>query len=843
MKKKNLFLKTLPLFVAMTMVSCGGNGNSKGDSTPGGNSPIVSVPDTPSTPTPTPSTPTPSTPTPSVGEDVEHQSAFVSANDGAVTRKFNENYDKLITDFSAETEGNVKNHLRVLVDNACEGAPISEDASIYKMATGSYEIHNFDGIGFRMRKVGKGSLKLSNLVLGLRGDDAWDLHKIKLSEAMNPDGDALNELTEEYQEYVISPNLSLVDDDAVEYKLRGTENNSGTKVLDKILGFHFMAEGECSQVIEIEEVYLVKGADKTVLDSFNREEKNKADAAVCWWRDSTGFIVQKGQDVSKESYTADLTNYEEGNLVLNVMGDSSTATVGGVAWADLRDQNNEPIKPAVNGAYYALVINLSNSGITSKSVTIASEKELCISKVFVSDLQERDPVTVYPELDVANASIFDNFNRTQSGFDGDYDASSTNPVVTGAGLFYALSYSNGDKVTVADGHATFDATSLAASDYINFKEAAPAYSGQHYLVLSVKAIEGANYNDFRFNVGNGVTYVNQMVSAFGLKLPTPDAVDYPYTTADGYQWLIIDLAESGMTVSNEGFIDMYYSGTGKLLIDAIFYCDEVGRYPDYEETVIATFEDKTVVDYGYGGEVNSPDRLIKMEFTAEEGVTLESLRFAGSNGERWFSKGEVLDENGNPIDGTQELNGLIIIVDLEASGLDVGTVNHLHGGAAGLTGTYSVIIKSMHPIILKDYIETVIATFEDKTVVDYGYGGEVNSPDRLIKMEFTAEEGVTLESLRFAGSNGERWFSRGEVLDENGNPIDGTQELNGLIIIVDLEASGLDVGAVNHLHGGAAGLTGTYSVTIKSLHEKEVDYASIMSSFVQEKAPEEVVEE
>lgn len=176
MKKKNLFLLALPLLVAMTVTSCNRKKPQTSSSSSLDNpSIIVSSSDgTSSSSEPTPSTSIP------VGETIEHKDAFVSANDGAVTRKFNENYDKIIKDFSNETDGNVKNHLRVLVDNECEGAPVSEDASIYKMATGSYEIHNFDGIGFRMRKVGEGTLKLSNLVLGLRGDDAWDLHKIKL---------------------------------------------------------------------------------------------------------------------------------------------------------------------------------------------------------------------------------------------------------------------------------------------------------------------------------------------------------------------------------------------------------------------------------------------------------------------------------------------------------------------------------------------------------------------------------------------------------------------------------------------------------------------------------------
>lgn len=140
----------------------------------------------------------------------------------------------------------------------------------------------------------------------------------------------------------------------------------------------------------------------------------------------------------------------------------------------------------------------------------------------------------------------------------------------------------------------------------------------------------------------------------------------------------------------------------------------------------------------------------------------------------------------------------------------------------------------MHPSDEDKYVETEIARIEDKSVAGYNYGGEINCPDKLMKMEFTADEGVTLQSLRLEGENGAKWFKDGQIIDENGNPIDATQELNGLTIIIDLEASGLNVGSVNHLHGGDDGLTGAYSVVVKSMKEKGIDYASIMSSLVQD---------
>ena len=67
------------------------------------------------------------------------------------------------------------------------------------MATGTHAIQSYEGIGFRIRKVGEGTLDLGNLVLGLRGDDAFKVFELPLADAVNPDGEPLEELTEESQ--------------------------------------------------------------------------------------------------------------------------------------------------------------------------------------------------------------------------------------------------------------------------------------------------------------------------------------------------------------------------------------------------------------------------------------------------------------------------------------------------------------------------------------------------------------------------------------------------------------------------------------------------------------------
>ena len=273
----------------------------------------------------------------------------------------------------------------------------------------------------------------------------------------------------------------------------------------------------------------------------------------------------------------------------------------------------------------------------------------------------------------------------------------TNPIVTGAGLNYALSYNNGDKVSVADGHVTFDANELADGDYINFKEGKAAYEGQQYLVMSVMGIDGASLDGFRIDVGNGAVWSHSWYSASGLKVPALDAANYPYTTADGYKWLIIDLKESLMdpAAKTDQAIDMYYSGTGKLMIDAIFYADLPGVAME-ETQVLTNLTAASLVDYAYvGGFDNAGANLLKMTFTSEtEGQTLKSIRLEADGAQYWFKDGALKDADGNVISGDTVVTkeGTTIVIDLAASGVEnlVGAV-HVHaGGFDGSAGDITV---------------------------------------------------------------------------------------------------------------------------------------------------------
>ena len=263
--------------------------------------PSTSPSTSPSSSITTPSSSSSSTVTPSSSSSstIEHRKDFVTElADGAVLRDYKSQFDTMVNDFSSdsfvgETTGKKidKSYLKVLVDSQTESFPSNDDASIYKMATGNYQIETYSTINFRMR-VTEGKLDYSNLVLALRGDDAFNVYEISLDKALNDDGDALPELGNEFVDVCISPNYSIEDADT-KYTLKGTSDPSDVNVLSKILGFHLYAKGECSAVLEIEEVSISLAGEKTVLDDFNRTNVNKADQ-TCWWRGSKGFIVTKG---------------------------------------------------------------------------------------------------------------------------------------------------------------------------------------------------------------------------------------------------------------------------------------------------------------------------------------------------------------------------------------------------------------------------------------------------------------------------------------------------------------------------------------------------------------------
>ena len=742
---------------------------------------------------------------------IEHQNAFVrDIENVSVTREFDERFDHMVEDFggatlNGETDAVVADSmLRVLVDNTSTDHPSSDDAAIYKMATGTYELQSYDSIGFKMRMVGNGALKLSNLVLSLRGDDAWKTYPIKLSEALDEDGEAMPTLSGEFKEFKIAPGQS-IEDGETEYDLADGSAKSGTKVLDKILGFHLHAlEEECSAILEISEVFIMKGGEKTVLDSFGRSAVNATDSTV-WWRDSKGFIVQKGINLKGKQYKTPALEGDD-NLVLNVVGDTTgvTLTTGDatVAWANLKDTEGNAVSNAVNGKYYPFVIDLAASGLAKDAqLTIASTTELNVASVYTTNMEVPQPVLEYPTFDTESVVIYDNFNRTQTGFNGDYDSAISNQQTIDAGLVYQLSYHNGEKVAV-DGEALkFDGEGV---DYVNYKvyNANVNFAEHDYLIFALKGEDGATLNDFRVNIGGaGVTYWNQWKSGEGLAAANLDQEGYKYVK-DGFTWVIIDFEKSGLTSFVDSTLDYYYTGAGSLLVDFVAVADKEGV--EYNEELIVEKSYTDQQGYDYAGYVYSPVGNQYIKLSVEGDATIDAIRFEGAAGAMYFHDGGYKDAEGNTISAT--IKNSSVVIDLVASGIktavDAEQGIHVHGD--GLSGA----------VTAKVFVMTEKAKTQDTLYVTkayaaqdgYAYAGYLYSPAGAQFMKLEVLEGTSIDGIRFEKdenpSAGAKWFHDNGLKDETGAviPTDATGT-----ILIDLVASGFKANANDavgiHVHG------------------------------------------
>ncbi|MDE7213011.1 MAG: hypothetical protein K2N42_00350, partial [Anaeroplasmataceae bacterium] len=716
---------------------------------------------------------------------------------------------------------------------------------IYKMATGSYELASASNIGFKMRVV-SGTIDYSNLVLGLRGDDAFKVFEINLADALDDDGEALPELTNEFQDVMISPNLSIEDADT-KYMLASGEA-SEVKVLDKILGFHLYAKGECSAVIEIKEVFMNVASEKTVLDKFDREAVNKADS-TCWWRDSTGFIVLPNITLNGgASYTTPTvavgTNTQ---LVVSVLGDTTGLTVAAVvngtaqtavAWASLKNKDDVALANAVDGAIYPYAIDLAKSGLLVDGLegfVFTSTTECSIANLFYSELKEKEALKDYPRIDSENVVIFDNFNRTQATIDTDYNVSIVNEKVLDAGLLFMVNYAGNDKVSI-NGDALVFAPQDVYTD-IDFASSRKC-TNQKYMVIVAKG----NLSGFRFKDGNGTeSWSHSWYAGEGLKSVPADLTDYPYVTEDGYVWYIIDLAASGLSV--EDHLILYYTGEEELAIDSIFFANEskLVKWVDLrsdEQTVDTTEGYK----YLWGGKNTNGTRFC-MELKGDGTVTFESFRIAHAGKEFWLKDGlKAYLEDGTLIAATDVIptTATKVYIDFEENEFDVAEEDiHLHWGALDGAANGQITLLKTSVMVPSKY-SVGLASNIDLNITDeavYGYVGSNTQGLSTLKFVVVGDGAVTLESLRLQiQDQGDYiWANNGLVLlKEDGTAYDYTLAIpeEETVFYVDFAASGLEA-FNNHIHmfTGAAG--GNGALTIKTIEavSDTLPYSVILEAY------------
>lgn len=872
MKKKNVLSLLSLLAMSASLVACGNKETTSAK--PSDKTPTTEKTTVPVT-TETPNTEAPDTskqddfdnlapdltndPVPTPSADPAKQEEALPET--AETRAFMEANDNMVNDFSSKVADDAitgeatkidSPFLRVRANTAnAESVPNTPDNPLYKLGTGSYEIEKGYSIGFKMKLADSKTVDNNHLVLALRGSDTAATFPIAFSNAKDPDGEALPSLSNEYKEFVISPNAT-IENENTPYKTIDGTGYSDLKVLSKILGFHLYVAGNCDATIDIQEVFLRKeGAEDIVLDNFDRADVNVPDSN-CWWRGSMGSIVGRSVTVKGTgSFTQAIpADAAASNLVLAIKGDTTSTSIAfkngenviTKKWSELKNSKGEALAAALHETYTQQVINLEKSGVTNNptSITVTSASEVTINKIFTTDLVTR-AADEYPVIDDKSAKLFDDFNRVQSGFNGDYDAATKDEKTKAAGLNYMLSYNNGDKVTLDGSAAVFDATSLAAKDFIQLKLCSDlhARTNENYLVFSMKLTNGATLDDFRFQGDTGpAVYANKWQAGFKVS-----SLATPYTKDGGYSLYVIDLAETGMSITNT--IDMYYSGTGKLMIDQIFFAND---YAELEKTADKefTFKNNNLKDYkGAGFNTAAPIVALHVKGDGEK-ATLASVRIAYAGTIVWFNQNKIFDQFGHTIDITH-----VISAEGETVFIDISNVEgweytgeekefYIHTGDATCEGTLEFTSVTEYTRKKTNY---EIGDMKDKVTSEngvytfIGWMGAKRSGDDHVLFSMTVKgDGVaTLDHFRIAFGTKEYWVdptdepSREQLYLENHQirqkGIAVKEE--GETLVFDLTDSGITIdGAVymhyDDAHGGK--LTFTTGSLISSLPSYEAVY-------------------
>lgn len=875
-KTKCLVLSTLML--GLTLTACGGK--KEGSSSFLSENPSTSsLPDTSSV--------TSSESSSSGGQtDIDLPVYAKSIDKNARTRAYKEEFDLMLDDFSSTTlkgtlsgEGRQvsESYLQVSINSKSEETyPGNDDRSIYKQASGDYNIHSFDAIKFRMR-VTEGELKKEDLILGLRGDDAFNLYELSLSEALDNDSEEIPELTGEWQDIIVSPMNSIEDSNTV-YTSKSSGAPTTVKVLEQIIGFHLYAREGVNAVVEIESVKGIAGKNETVLDDFARREVNGSTGHT-WWNDSTGHIITKSVVLDNGgSYTTlasdELGDYE--NVVLSLKSESSNISLtpiltGGAegtpkSWSDLKDDQNLSVVAPVNGAYGSYVIHLANSGITDSGIVgfkITASDWTSVDAVFMTNMTEKAAATEFPKLDTENAVVFDDFNRTQNIIDTSYENAVLNTIVTEAGLNYAISYHNEGMIKVSDGAVTFDATSLAENDYIQFTEGSKASRGDHrYMVISTKLEEGATLDGFRIESGGKTIWYNDMYAAQGLK--TSSNIN-PYVK-DGFTWQVIDLALSDLD-SIDGEVVMYYSGTGKLSIDTIFFVSEPGlsakAFAETEKVLNADTSADGIAHQSLVAGTNEGAKVIRLTYQGDGVHDLSSFRIEGTalNSAIFANNGSLkMSVGGESVDGTFVAPAdvdTVMLIDLEASGW------------TDFTSTFELVlgdwaegymdIRNVEMLIENDFLEWKDFDIAEEVSLmptadvphTYLYVGWSEGAE-VITLTLKGDGAANLESFRFELTDAENqqvvYYANATLaMTVDGEAIDCTYVIpeEGVTITFDLKASGgvsSDGVNITLVYGDWANIDQTITIVSGTKAVSTLTVEKIMSSVPAMNIPSEPAE-
>lgn len=777
--------------------------------------------------------------------------ARADEDEEAAEREFNSKYDKLFEDFDREditdtvsvtgdADTGEKAYLHVEFDSAASG---SADNAIFKEGLDRTDSKT-TAIVFIVRSPDS-SVTLDDLVLGIRYGDSYQVYAKTLSELYDGEASGLSEIGTEWTKLTISITNSYEDDEvflSTDGEASQIKVNSGSFV-----GIHLYAAEGASGTLDIQTVYTstdpTDSAANTryIWNDFTGGETVDATMnSSAWWSGSSqGYIVRRSVSLSGTStvnvVNAGNTSEGYGYAIIEVSGDTENLTVATTADGE------------TYGEYSAFtgVVTL-DSTICGLSFKYEGSGSVTITSIFFTNYEEDKVAEAVPVIDGTTTSKLDDFNVSQSGITGDYDSMAAAEEAINAGLYYRLSYNNADCVSVAEGALVINATSLSSSDYINFKTQTVTPSGGYrFIVIKLKMTDGATLNGFRFGIGSdGSTgtpvWYGSLMSDVGLAL---DIDSDPYVTEDGWYYAVIDIEESGLGAAGSSYdtIDIYYSGTGILYIDEIFFANEAdkvltdGQVLDTNLTAAGGSE-----DYAYVGWISGSDStdctVIKLTITAvdtDADVSTLRLESVSDGGVYWFSEnaqGTLLDTDGNAL-VTSIGAGESVTYYIDISGIDATGGLHVHSNVAAaitISDVEYLTYESAATAKVLDSDSISAVSWEgsyNPTTDGYEYLTYVSADNTsgnydVLVFTVTAEEDTDLSGIRLEfrdasdSATGTYWFSEnssGTLYDTNGNAL-VTSISAGDSATYYIDISPLGAFAAFHVHSNGAG-TGSFTVS------------------------------
>lgn len=717
---------------------------------------------------------------------------------------------------------------------------INSEAAIYKAALGENTTGSYSNLVFVMK--GSNGASINHLNLAFRYDDTHNLIVIPFTQLLDSDLQAMPELTNTYETYIIS-----IPDTLDGKTFTGIGAATDVPAGGSMVGFHLYADGVNSGTVEIEEVYYTSSAITTgynsqtdkLIDNFQRTNVNTVPAGI-YWCGSVGEIVGKWLIMDATSGTAiyeDIAQTAETyeNILITLRGSlaasdiyvtpmfmiADTPTPGTkVLLSTLLDEEGVAIG-TFGTTFSTVVINLANNIWGSNLIGLNFELSSGIVMIdYIEFKTFAQGEITYPTIDVPSLLVWDDFERDSVGATVVYDAA--NPVALANDLYYIISYSDSvtkNQLAMDNGAIVFDCTTT--TDYINFVESSHFLNDEafKYMVFKMKVTDGGSYDHFRLQTKtSGVVWANTFLAAPGLS-----SFETPYVTNDGWEYIVVDLE-----LSNIGtFIDeltLYYSDAGKLVIDSIFFANDQFTRLDIEnrnvvDTVAGTQIFTAGDDYAYNHlslANNNPDNMRYLVLLLK-GTGMNNFRIQTYDGD---VSGEVKYINQMiGIDAHEYLPEEILsdsyrylAIDLLASGMQLnpdGIHLHLNNASVYIAEIFFAdeVMDMYNPTELKTY-EPSTPQVIDGSATGYvytyiGFGGEAQADYLVMQVK------GNLDSVRFATINGDESVVSGVVYLHDMIGVNGLKvayEVNSdeyQTIVIDLAASGLGKNvAAMHFHYG-----------------------------------------